>query len=306
MTKSWCLCDSVSGDKLPALRKSLVWLIINLSGDTQKSLVPCRKTTTCYNPASTTKRSAALFLFQRLITVQFPAVQMHKTDFTMGSYWQHKLFVLQHWYHLERKSLCEMKAFEQMPGNIHTFAQHTVQMTSTELRVQGPIMHNNNNFFGDQEIRVKTFHIIYSQQSPFSCWSQSKAVFLHFFQYSSKDLTVTKPASNNLWIEKKTWCNKVKHAEIQLKSKSRYKSLTYPLFFFYLDSHLFHLNFTLPSYYLWSWTHVFSTAALLAFILLKTWGHLIYASSHQVWIHLWAFSRTPTSTTLFVHPPVFE
>lgn len=190
MTKSWCLCDSVSGDKLPALRKSLVWLTINLSGDTQKSLVPCRKTTTCYNPASTTKRSAALFLFQRLIPVQFPAVQMHKTDFTMGSYWQRKLFVLQHWYHLERKSLCEMKASEQMPGNIHTFTQHTVQMTSTELRVQGPIMHNNNKFFWDQEIfghaESKRFTSFIPNKVPFPVGSNQKLSFCTFFSIAPR------------------------------------------------------------------------------------------------------------------------
>lgn len=46
-----CVCSSVCRDKLPALRKSLVWLTINLSGDTQKSLVPCRENTTLYRCA---------------------------------------------------------------------------------------------------------------------------------------------------------------------------------------------------------------------------------------------------------------
>lgn len=51
VTKSSRRPNSVSADQLPALRKSLVWFTIYLSGETQKSLVPCGGTMTHCNPA---------------------------------------------------------------------------------------------------------------------------------------------------------------------------------------------------------------------------------------------------------------
>lgn len=67
VTKSRRLPDSVSVDQLPALRKSCVWFTINLSGETQKSLVPCGRTMTRCNPAGV---PGAASLFQELSSFQ--------------------------------------------------------------------------------------------------------------------------------------------------------------------------------------------------------------------------------------------
>lgn len=72
--------DSVSADQLPALRKSLVWFTINLSGETQKSLVPCGGTMTHCNPAGPPEHQSTVFI---------PGAELHpapgETGFVMGS-----------------------------------------------------------------------------------------------------------------------------------------------------------------------------------------------------------------------------